>query len=152
MSHVATNLVEGDPIPEGDEVARYCKPTDYDRELNQPTVLAFMKRRDENDLSVNRLQYYQGHGRAGAVDCIRCEVRTNRDLKPNGRFVVFEVAGAKVTAKKQGFDIRVSYTPKPSSPSHTSIFDLPTDYDAEVRVAAAIMRLITSNDIYPAVA
>ena len=109
-----------------------------------------MKRNNEKDLSVNRLQFYRDHDRAGAVDCIRCEMGRNYHLKRTGRFVVFNLADAKAVAQKKGFDIGIIYTPQPSSPSHSSVFDLPTDYEAEVGVATAILRLITQADTYPA--
>ena len=151
MYPVAADLVDGDALPDGDEVTRYCKPSAYDLERSQPTFLAFMKRSTENDLSINRLHSFRGHDRAGAVDCIRSEVRSHYELKPHGRFVVFNVTGAKSAAQKKGFDIGIIYTPRRSSPSHSSIVDLPTDYDAEIRVATAFLRLITQADIYPAV-
>ena len=110
-----------------------------------------MKRETEDDVSVNRLQFFLGHDRAGAVDCIRHEVRNHYKLNRNGRFVVFNVAGAKAAAQEKGFDIGIIYTPQPSRPSHSSIVDLPTDYDAEVRAAIAIMRLITQADTYLAI-
>ena len=151
MYPVAANLTEGDALPDGDEVARYCRPSAYDLEQGAPTVLAFMKREAENDVSVNHLQFFRGHDRAGSVDCIRREVGGYLTLGPNGRFVAFNVARAKAVAKEKGFDVRIIYIPEPSRPSHSSIVDLPTDPAAEVRVAAAILRLIRQTDIDPAV-
>ena len=151
MYPVATDLADGDSLPDADEVARYCKPNDYDLEQGQPAVSAFMKRKTEIDVSVNRLQFFQCHTRKGAVGCIRLEVKKHYKLKRNGRFVVFNVADAKAVAQKKGFNINMVYTPLPGRPSHTSMIDLPQDYDDEVRVAAAIMRLITQADTYEAV-
>ena len=151
MYHGATDLIYGDALPDGDEVARYCKPSDYNLELNQPTFLTFMRRETEDDLSVNRLQFFRGLDRAEAVGYIRYEVGKHYQLRPRGRFVVLNVLGAKAAAKKKGFDIGITYTPQTSRPSHSSIVDLPEDYDDEVRVATAILRLISQVDIYLAV-
>ena len=151
MCPVATDLKEGDALPDGDEVARYCKPSDYDLEQGEPTFLAFMKRRTEPDISVNRLQFFRGHDRVGAVDRIRREVGDGYELRPSGRFLVFNVAGAKAAGHRIGCDIGVIYTPKPLGPSHSSVVDLPTDYAAEIRLATALLRLIAQADTYSAV-
>ena len=152
MYPVANDLTVGDALPDGDEVARYCSPSRYDLEQGEPRVSAFMRKKTEKDISVNRLQYYQDQTQAGAVECIRLEVRGYLNLKPKGRFVVFNVAEAKTAAQRQGFDISIIYNPtqQPPSPSHSSIIP-PTDYNDEVRVATAIMRLITQANTYPAV-
>lgn len=149
---VANDLTAGDSLPDGDEVARYCSPSCYDLEQGEPSVSAFIKEKTQKDISVNRLQYYQDQDQAGAVECIRLEVREYLTLKPKGRFVVFNVAEAKAAVKREGFDISIIYTPtqQPPSPSHSSII-LPTDYDNEVKLATAIVRLITQANTYLAV-
>ena len=151
MSPVATDLVEGEALPDGDEVARYCKPSTYNRDLGEPTHLAFMRRPDEGDLSVNRLQFFLGLPRPNAVDLIRIEVSQHTELRRNGRFVTLNVGDAKSIGEKLGVDIGVIYTPKSCRPSHSSIVGLPTDYDEEVRLATALVRLITQDDIYEAI-
>lgn len=148
---VATDLTEGDPLPGGDEVARYCKPNDYDLAEDKPRVTAFIRRETEDDISVNRLQFFLGHGRVGSVDCIRSEVGKHYELRRNGRFVVLNVTSAKTAAHSKGFTIDIIYTPKPSRPSHSSIVNLPTGYVQEVRLATALLRLITNSDTYQAV-
>ena len=153
MYPFATDLVEGDRLPEEDEIARYCSPGVWEKETHEPKVTAFMRKQDEDDLSVNRLQFYRGQSRPGAVDCIRDEMGTDYDLKKNGKFVVFSVSEAKAAALNKGCRIDVVYTPKTSRPSHSSIFGLPEpeDYEGKVRVATALARLIKMDDIYEAV-
>ena len=160
----AADLNPCDALPDDDEVARYCKPSEYDHDGRTPKVAAFMKRENEVDVSVNHLQFFHGCGREEAVDCIRREFGVCYDLRPRGRFVVFSVAPAKAAVKAEGFDIRIIYTPKPArparasrpaqpaQPSHFSIFDLPTDIAEETKAATAIMRLIGQSETYPAVA
>ena len=152
MYPVATDLTDGDPLPAGDEVARYCQPAEYDRELDEPAVGAFIRKESHKELSVNRLQFYQGQDRTGAVGCIRSEMEGYYTLRQNGRFVVFNVEQAKIAARKCGFNIGVIYAPVlPDQPSHSSVVNLPTDEDNEYRVAVAMMRLITKADTYPAI-
>ena len=154
MFPFATDLVEGDPLPDGDEIARYCSPGVWEKETHEPQVTAFMRKPDEDDLSVNRLQYYRGQSRSGAVGCIRDETGAYYKLKKSGHFVVFSVSAAKAAALNKGCGIDVIYTLKTSKPSHSSIFGLPEpeDYEGKVRVATALARLVKQDDIYEAVA
>lgn len=152
MCLFATDLVSGDPLPDKDEVARYCSPDRYDLDADTPKVSAFILSPKEDDLSVKRLQFFLGQDREGVVDCIRDEaVNAGYTLKPSGRFVVFGVSAAKAVASEEGCEISITYTPKPSYPSHSSVWDLPNDYDDAVMVAAALVSLITQADVYPAV-
>ena len=144
----STNLVSGDPLPNGDEVSRFCRPHQYDHVLDEPMALAFMRKENERDLSVNHLQFFVGQSRTEAVNCIRREFQGYFKLGKTGRLVVFNVAKAKATAQKRGFDIGIIYTPEfPLKPSHSSIVDLPADHKDELSVATAIMRLITKADM-----
>ena len=151
MYHGATDLEYGDALPDGDEVARYCKPSALDPDSKSPTFLAFMRRKGEYDISVNRLQYFLGLDRTDAISYIRPEVNQHYKIGSTGRFLVLNVQAAKSTVQKIGFEISIIYTPKESSPSHSSIVDLPDEDAAEIRVATAILRLITQDDIYPGV-
>lgn len=111
-----------------------------------PKVTAFLRRPGEKDLSVYRLQFFTGQGRAGAVGCIRREAdNAGTTLRPNGRFVVVSVSAI------QDLALRVIYTPQPRSPSHSSVIGLPDDYDEAVMLAVALVSLITPADTYPAV-
>ena len=153
MYPFATDLVKGDPLPDGDEVARYCSPGVWEEETQEPKVTGFMRKLNEDDLSVNRLQLYRAQSRAGSVGCIRDEVGAYYGLSKNGRFVVFSVSAAKAAALDKGCGIDVIYTPETSKPSHSSIFGLlePEDYEGKVRVATALARLVKQDDVYEAV-
>ena len=151
MYPVATDLSNGDKLPSSDEVARYCKPSEYDLGADMPMVGAFLRRQGEPDLSVDRLQFFQGANGSSVVDSIRAEVGYHYQLKPNGRFVVLNVGNVQSAAKQKGFDVNIIYTPKPLRPSHSSIVDLPPTRKEEWEIAAAFLRLVTPADIYPAV-
>ncbi len=147
------DLNSGDPLLDSDEVSRYCQPNDYDQRLCEPKVSAFQRRPSEIDASINRLQFFGLQDRSSAVECIRQEFRA-RDYKvrPNGRFVVFNVGAAKAAALKVGcYDLVFQYTPMPPVWSHSSILNLPDDPFEERAVAIAIKRLITKADTYHAI-
>ena len=155
MYPYATDLSNGDPLPNEDEVARYCRPGCCDPDTHEPTVSAFLRDPDEGELSIRRLQFYIARSRSDAVACIRHEFENAKyELRRNGRFAVFGVSAAKTAATKRSCTIDIVYTPEKSYPSHSSILGLPavpTDYDDAVRVATALLRLLTKDDIYEAV-
>ena len=135
---------------------RYCKPSDFDSETRELLYTAFARKPNEHGLSVRRLQFFLAPDRESAVDCVRQEfVRAPYGLRSSGRFVVLGVCEAKAAASGIGYEITIVFTPKPSYPSHTSIFGLPPDSPGDrreqVRVAVAFLRLITSDDTYQAV-
>ena len=151
MYPAATDLSSGDKLPDSDEIARYCKPSEYDLDAGMPMIGAFLRRQNEPDLSVNRLQFFQGADRPSAVDCVRTEIGNHYQLRPNGRFVVLNVGDVQSAAKDRGYDVNIIYTPEPLRPSHSSIVDLPSTPKEELEIAAAFLRLVTSTAIYPAV-
>ena len=152
MCPIASDLADGDSLPGGDEVARYCPPGKYDQESDVPAVGAFIQDPDGKGLSVNRLQYYQDENRTGAVDRIRAEVRGYYCVRERGRFVVFNVARAKDAAREKGSDINIIYDPElPKKSSHSLVVDLTPDGKDEYRVATALVRLITKADTYPGI-
>ena len=148
MCRVSTDLASGDPLPGGDEVARYCSPIHVYDDL--PAATAFVRQEGHRDLSVNRLQSFVEQDRSEAVDCIRSEVNRCLTLKPKGRFVVVNVGRAKGAAQTEGCILGIIYTPEQGRPSHSSIVGLPEDHREEVRVATALMRLVAHEDVYPA--
>jgi hypothetical protein len=154
----ATDLSDGDPLPDEDEVARYCSPSRCDAITHEPTVSAFIRGPNEDDLSVRRLQFYVGRSRSDAVACIRQEFENAKyKLKKDGRFAVFGVSAAQTAAAKRACTIDIVYTPEEPYPSHSSVLglpaapDVPIQYAYAVRVATALMRLLTKDDIYEAV-
>ena len=86
------------------------------------------------------------------MDCIRPEVERRLTLKRNGRFAVVDVGQAKGAAQGKGYTLSIIYTPEQGGPSHSSVVGLPDDHkeEVEVRVATALMRLVTHEDVYPA--
>ena len=161
MFPFATDLGSGDVLPGGDEISRYCSPSRYDRQVDRPKFWAFVRKEGEDDLSVNRLQFYVGADRAGAIACIRQEYENDcYKLERNGRFVVFNVSTTKSTALEEECEIDIVYTPNPPYFSHSSVYGLPNPpptsafedgYLEELRVAFALAALVTQNDIFPGI-
>ena len=159
MYPYATDLAECDSLPDEDEIARYCSPSRCDPITHEPTVSAFLREPDEEDLSVRRLQFYVGRSGSDAVACIRQEFENAKyELRKNGRFAVLRVSAAKTAAAKRSCTIDIVYTPKESHASHSSVLglpaaliDVPTDYAYALRVATALWRLLNEDDVYEAV-
>ena len=147
MCRLATDLSSGDPLPEENEVARYCSRKHCPDDVLQAT--AFVRRENEDDLSVFRLQTFPDEDREGAVNCIRREARGYLTVRRSGRFVTVKVGQLKRAAQGVGAALRVIYSPKRGGPSHSSVVDLPDKEEEELRVATAIMRLVSSADIHP---
>ena len=144
------SLNTGDPLPDSDDVSIYCSPDKYDHRRCEPRLEAFMKNPLHDDLSVNRLQHFQLRDKSKAVECITQEfIAYGYTLKVRGRFVVFNVGDAKLAARNsRGCKLEFRYTPNPPLYSHSSIFNLPDDYDDERAVATALKRLITKSGTY----
>ena len=152
----------GDELLDSDDISRYCRPNTYDQRRCEPRVSAFQRKRCESgpfqgmlledELSVNRIQFFQLCDRDKAIECIRQEFLSKPyGLSKNGRFVVFNVGRAKAAAPKDGdYQLLILYTPDPPLLSHSSIFNLPDEIDEERAVATAIKRLITKSDTYHA--
>lgn len=154
-------LDEGEPLPDSDDVSRYCSPLHYNHRLSEPLVSAFQRKEAERnsnpmkDPSVNRLQYFQLPDQSSAVECVRQEFHAKSyELKPKGGFVVFNVGDAKVAVQSVGngnYSISFMYDPAPPLFSHSLMSNLPTDINEEREVAIAIKRLVTKvGKAYPA--
>ena len=132
-----------DPIPDDEEVSRYCQPSHYDHKRNEPTALAFTRRKTEPDASANRLLYYRrrdANNREEAINLIRGELRPHLKLSPNGRFLVVNVGTFINAAASAGHLLEILYTPEPGRPSHSSIFGVPMRPDDEMGAAVAVLR------------
>jgi len=79
--------VSGDPLPDVDHVARYCKPqTILD---GQPTGAAFMLRPIDSFLSVNWLEYFGDIEQKRQISEIRRHI--SLDLAASGLFAILNV-------------------------------------------------------------
>ena len=146
-----TKLVDGDELPDGDTVSRYCKPSTYDLKLGEPKVGAFQLSENERQddcpaLSVNRLQYFPPQSVASAVDCVRQEFKDYCfKTRRNGRFIAFNVEDTKkAVSHHRNYQLVFRYTPDPPMCSHSLMYGMPKDRNEERVVATAIKRHITT--------
>ncbi len=138
--------MRGDHIPRGDHVARYCKPNWVDDGL--PLIAAFLNDRNQEHVSVNWLEFFDGVGGQAQIEQIRKAFRAKGyKLRKNGRFAVLNVGGS-VDRVKQTTDmaIRFLHWPEDDDPSHSGIFD----YRAEdFQVALELTNLVAPDDVFP---
>ena len=142
-------LLPNSPLPDTDDVVRYCSPIRYDLKNERPKAGAFIDARTPGELSVNHLQHYQGLSKPHALDRVRDEVDSYLTLKPNGRFLIFNVGAVKRQASQKGMGLSVFYSPECNRPSHSSIY-LQVEDDVE-KLATMLMRMTTQATTYPAV-
>ncbi len=137
-------LQDGDNIPNSDHVVRYCSP----RNVQDGKILssAFTKKKGEDYLSVNWLEYFNGNmdsfQRLQSVrDCIRLNIR------PNGRFVKISVGDAKKSIKH----VQVKYKPANSDPTHAGIYlSLEENLEQTIELGNFLL-FLDSTEIFPAV-
>ena len=144
-----SKLNDGDPLPDTDDVSRYCSTNNYDRARKEPKVGAFQlseaeKKKLNPDLSVNRIQHFQVQSVERAVECIRQEFLTfGYRLSKKGRFIVFNVGDARAVGLQAGnYDLVFKYSPNPPYYSHSSIFNVPVDPNEERVFATGMKRLL----------
>ena len=137
----------GDPLPDDDHVARYCRPSTV--VLGMPRTGAFTLRAGEDYLSVNWLEHF-GAGDVGtAVQLVRAAVARQLELRANGRLAVLNVGAARrAVARDAGFELRIEHMPTDSDPSHAAMF---TSGGHRMKIAVELAALLSSEDVYPAV-
>lgn len=137
------------PLPDGDHVSRYCKPSAVD-EGGLPLTAAFLPKQGEEYLSVNWLEYFRAQDLTAAADQVRQVFRNkNYRLRPKGRFAVLEVGVAKTAVHEAtGKNLRVSHLPVSDDESHSGIIGYNAD---DLAVAVELKVLVTSSDVHPAI-
>ena len=138
----------GDPIPESDNVSRYCSPLRVD-DRGMPLPQAFQLRRGEGSLSVNWLEYFTTGDLSIAIDMVRAAFHDRGfSLRPNGRFAVLNVAEVKAVGRENSISLLVQHDPRPDDGSHASILGILED---DFLVAVALAQLVRRENVYPAV-
>jgi hypothetical protein len=147
---------KGKNLPDEDHVIRYV-PWGRLRRDEDENVLgflpqAFQLRQEEDYLSVNWLQYYDGDPETQ----IRLSVWAMRDSfeKPLGAksaFAIGNVGEVKKTSEAFGSRVRVVREPEPRNPGHSAILQLPRDDLSllEALAADAFTELVRNIDIQP---
>lgn len=140
--------MKGDPIPDVDHTARYCKPSWVQDGV--PLVDAFLNAANEAHVSVNWMEFFDVDAREEQISRIRAVFAAKGYvLKPNGRFAVLNV-GNSVLQVEEGAQKIISFLhwPEDNDDSHSGIFD----YGAEdLQVAVELANSITPYAVFLAV-
>ena len=142
--------MEGDPLPDDDHVARYCKPSSVGAH-GLPLASGFRLRASENSLSVNWLEAIGAPSTDDAVGRVRALfIARGFGLRANGPFAVLNVGAAKAVVREEvGLSLRIEHDPLPDDPSHAGISGFAAD---DLAVAVELTALASENDTYPAIA
>ena len=137
----------GDPLPDADHVARYCRPLTVAQGM--PTTGAFTLRAGEDYLSVNWLEYFGAANVEAAVQLVRLAVARQLELRANGRLAVLNVGTARdAIAHDAGLNLRIEHMPTDADPSHSAMF---ADGAHRTKIAIELVALISSDDVFPTV-
>ena len=139
----------GDPLPDDDHVARYCKPSSVD-EQGMPMASAFQLRSGEQHLSVNWLEHGGTRDVEAAIQQVRSGFVSRRyRLRGNGRFAVLNVGVAKTTVRHAlGHSLSIDHIPHDDDQSHAGIHGYASD---DLAVAVELTALLSKRSVHPAV-
>ena len=138
-------MAPGDPLPDSDHVARYCRPLLVDHS-GWPKVEAFQRRQTEDYASVNWIEFFDEPDRQASVAALR-RVLTSKGfgLGASGKLAVLSVAA--ITQARDG-EFAVRYKPEPDDASHSGICGYPEDREDDLDVALELSMLIV--EVFPA--
>jgi len=137
--------MKGQPVPDSDHVARYCKATTVENGEIQPT--AFMMRQTEMYLSVNWLEELKCPERAAQITELQKLYATKLKVGATARIAVLNVGTLRVKVERESPDRRVLpilHEPIiPDDPSHAGIYGILYD-DREI-IAELIAQIVLEN-------
>lgn len=117
-------------LPDDDHVMRYVPwgKLRKDEDLNVIGFLgeAFTLKPDEDSLSVNWLEYFQGDREARIHASVKT-FRTTLKVGTKSAFGIGNVAKVKEVCRARGANVRIVYEPKDDNKSHSGIRRLPRD-------------------------
>jgi len=133
--------MKGQPVPDSDHVARYCKPTTIDEGEIQAT--AFMLREGEAYLSVNWLEELKSSGRAGQIRDLQELYTKKLKVAATAQIAVLNVGTLRAKIERESPDrrlLRVLHEPEePDDLSHAGIYEI--RYDDEI-IAELIVQVV----------
>lgn len=129
--------MDADLLPDGDHVARYCKPSAVGLD-GLPMPAAFELRPKEDYLSVNWLEFLHASDLGAAVGEVRTAFRRKGyHVKPNGRFAVLEVGEVKAAVVAITGTASVEHRRLDDDESHSGVFGYTADdFAVAVEIAA----------------
>lgn len=133
--------MKGDPIPDINHVARYCRATASD------TGAAFLLRAGESFISVNWLEYLRLGTRSEEIEEVRRVLGSKLTLGKNAKIAVLNVGETYryvASESPDGRKLRFLHDPEdPLDKSHSGIYD--TKSEDEMLIAELIAETIVEQ-------
>lgn len=140
-------LSSGEPIPSGDNIARWCRESSVKQ--SRITSEAFFPRKNENYLSGNWLECFSPDPDT-AMELLIASL-TTLCLNERQRFVRLKVEDITSSILENGgSDPSVVFRPEPDNPCHVAISWGNWPHMDQVFAAALLLRAL-ANGVYPAV-
>jgi hypothetical protein len=120
--------MKGDKIPDDDNIARYCRPTQVADGQIQAT--AFMLRAGEENLSVNWLEFLNCSSREIEIGELRGIYAAKLSVGARAKIAVLNVGEVREKVVTESLDKReldVLHDPLVDDPSHSGIYNLKQD-------------------------
>lgn len=143
---------KGMNLPDQDHVIRHVSWSKL-RKDGDDNILgflphAFLLRPDEESLSVNWLEIYDGNHNA-KINKTVVELRATKNIGQKSAFAIGVVGNIKETCKKNNSPVKIVYAPTPNIPSHSEIRHLPKDDLAllEALATGAFSELVLNSNI-----
>ena len=122
-------MAQGDPIPDTDHVARYCRKTAINEE-GRPTGLAFLPKPHDTRLSVSWLENTGCAGRDAQVQTARMALAAELTLAKSGQMAVLHIEKTRTRVTDESADKRClhfSHEPTQKNPYHSGIGNFSAD-------------------------
>ena len=142
----------GSNLPDTDHVMRYVPWARLRKDENENVIgilpQAFELRPEEESLSVNWLEYFDGDRGRRIRDSVEM-FRSTRNVGKKSAFGIGNVGKIKETCGANGASVRVVYEPETNNPAHSAIRRLPRDdlVLLEVLAADTFVELVRNADV-----
>lgn len=140
--------MKGDHIPDSDHISRFCRPMQVAD--GQIQASAFMLRADEENLSVNWLEFLKCSSREDEVLKIQDIYSANLTVGASAKIAVLNVGEVRYKILTESLDsrnIEVLHDPLEDDLSHSEIYNLKQDNEL---IAELILETVHESGVYPA--
>lgn len=146
--------MDGELLPSSDHVAHYCSSTRLDDDAELPRATAFTRAEgDTRAPSGIWLEYLGAADRPAEIAQARVVAGARLTLRVSGRLVVLNVGDAMTAVAAKGHDISFVHKPEDGYESHAEIHGFPeAGSEQELLISAVLKKLVTRDDVYPALA
>lgn len=132
--------MKGEPIPDSDHVARYCKASTV--EHGEISATAFMLRETDEYLSVNWLEELRRSDRASQIRNLQELYASKLRVGTAAQIAILNVGIVRTKVERDSSDrrvLRVLHDPEPDDSSHSGIYDIPYDDEIVAELIAQVL-------------